>query len=144
MAAARSGTVPRKRPLANLVSIYPGARLGRNKYTTGTELSDDGGSAYGASPDRVSKADMQSRDELKLPETRSLNKGGLNSSGVWTRSQRGSTRSLHGFSKQKETSRIEQENLKLAKKIFEIRPSIVAADQVREWKYSKAIEKNLR
>ena len=46
-----------------------------------------------------------------------------------------STRSLNTGRKKEDLRRIEQENLKLAKKIFEIRPSICASEQVKDWKY---------
>ena len=52
-------------------------------------------------------------------------------------------RSLNAYKKECDR-RIENENLKLARKIFEIRPSIRASNLEREWRASKTIEKRLR
>lgn len=84
---------------------------------------------------------MQSRDDLKLPEAKSLNKSGT--VGYYS-STRNSARSLNMFRKREEDRRIEQENLKLAKKIYEIRPSITAKEQIKDWKYSKNCSERLR
>ena len=50
-----------------------------------------------------------------------------------------SARSLHLFKKKEETRRIERENLKIAQKIFSMKPSIRAKDQANSYAYYHSI-----
>ena len=92
----------------------------------------------------ASKLDKMSRDQLELPDVdRSLMAGQSQQTALSARHHI-SNRSLNTAKKREDLRRIEQENLKLARKIFEIRPSICASEQVKDWKYQKSISDGLR
>ena len=55
-----------------------------------------------------------------------------------------SARSLHLFKKKEETRRIERENLKIAQKIFSMKPSIRAKDQQDSYAYYHSISQRMR
>ena len=81
--------------------------------------------------------DKMSRDQLELPDVdRSLMAGqSQRTAALSARHHNISNRSLNTAKKKEDLRKIEQENLKLARKIFEIRPSICASEQVKDWKY---------
>ena len=55
-----------------------------------------------------------------------------------------SSKSLHVFKKREEMKRIERENLKIAQKIFAMKPSIRAVDHLKDYDYYKSISKGMR
>ena len=70
ISTTRAVSMPRRR-VPDKLSIYPGKRASRNQYITGTELGSEGDAAnsdYKGSPERQSKAELPSVNELKLPD----------------------------------------------------------------------------
>jgi hypothetical protein len=151
--------VPRRRGPA-ILSIYPGAKLGRRAYGSGSrpELSDGEDSKFvtpapadkqkGLAHERTSKTEVavdksannMSKNTLQMPDCQPST---MTSKARLSLPGDDSMRSLNAYKKECDR-RIENENLKLARKIFEIRPSIRASNLEREWRASKTIEKRLR
>ena len=55
-----------------------------------------------------------------------------------------SARSLNAYKKQEELKRIERENLKIAQKIFSMKPSIRATDHLKSFEYHQSISLGMR
>jgi hypothetical protein len=55
-----------------------------------------------------------------------------------------STKSLHMMKRREEMKRIERENLKIAQKIFAMKPSIRAVDQLKDFDTHRSISKGMR